>query len=261
MLKNGAEKMAYNTVKSVTKAITILELLTSHTIEDKALTLAEISEAAGILPVTARNLLRTLEECGYAERVGHGKYREGDRCLKLFRGEGILRRLKDVAKPIIDRTVFELGESLLLVAIVNNRRIELIRSKALDDNMLEPQWDANARFYNMRTTRAILAWYSEEELNEFITANGLPNEKDWPEAANSRDNLDNELKKIRENGGCCEIAVNYAAIAVPILTTSGEVVASLGCYSKLSRTDRIRATGIQKILQDCVSKIQQKITS
>lgn len=251
--------MGYGTVKSVVKAMAILELLTAQTIDDTPLALAEVAKRTGILPVTARNLLRTLEECGYASRVGHGKYREGERCLKLFKAEGVLHKLKEVAKPLIDRMVFELGESLLLVSVIHNRRVELVRSKTLDDPLENPQWSANALCYQMRTTRAILAWFSKAQLEAFVEVNGLPAPEDWPECGNNLEKLKIELKKIRTAGGCCDEHGGYMAIAIPIMTVTNEVVASLGCYSQISRTDHVRAAGIFKLLQDCAAVIQKQM--
>lgn len=251
--------MGYQTVKSVSKAIAILELLTSQTITRKTLTLSEVAKATGILPATARNLLRTLEECGYAHRVKHGRYREGERCLKLFRMEGILRKLGDAAEPVIRQTVADIDESLLLVSLIKNKRVELLRCQAPHDTMVAPQWQANANYYRMRTTRAILAWLSSSQLEAFVEENGLPSKEDWPECENAREPLTEELASIRQRGGCCDEHGQYCAIAVPILTAGNEVVASLGCYSLQSRTDKPRAEGLFKMLQDCAIDIQEKM--
>lgn len=253
--------MGYQTVKSVIKAMTILELLTEQAIENKVLTLADIAKATGILPVTARNLLRTLEECGYVRRTGHGKYEEGDQCCKLFRAEGVFRKLREVATPIMEQTVRDIGESVLLAAIVKGKRVELLRCQVPDDNLIEPQWHANAAFYQMQTTRAILAWLTTDQLKSVVDANGLPTPEDWPECAESLEGLKRELRKIRMNGGCVKQNSHLVAIAVPVLTASNEVVASLGCYAPLSRTDKPRAAGILKMLHDSVLQLQEKLGS
>lgn len=251
--------MGYQTVQSVEKALAILELLTSQTLENNALSLSQISKATGILPVTARNLLRTLENCGYATRVSHGQYREGERCTRLFRVEGVLRKLREVAEPIIKTTTHDLGESLLLVTLIRNKRVELLRCQAEDDRLVDPQWSANEQCYQMRTTRTILAWLTDQQLDAFIEVNGLPSRNDWPECEQSRDVLKRELKKIRAQGGCADEHGNYAALAVPILTTGNEAVASLGCYAPLSRTDKPRTAGIFKMLHDCAQFIQNRM--
>jgi DNA-binding IclR family transcriptional regulator len=249
----------FQPVKSVVKAFAILELLTSQTLENKTLTLAEISKATGILPVTARNLLRTLESCGYASRVSHGHYREGDRCTKLFRTEGVLRKLREISEPLMRQTTADLGESLLLVTMIRNKRVELLRCQATDDALVDPKWAANEKAYQMRTTRAILAWLTDKQLDDYIQTNGLPTQDDWPECEQSRSKLTAELKKIRLHGGCCDIHGHYTAMAVPIMTTGNEAIASLGCYVPTERTDKPRTAGIFKMLHDCASLIQERM--
>jgi DNA-binding IclR family transcriptional regulator len=252
--------MAYQTVKSVTKALKILELLIGRSADNRVLTLAEVEKATGILPATARNLLRTLEECGYVHRRAHGQYEEGERCYNLLRSGGIIRKLREISTPIIERTCRDLSESLLLVSIVNGNRLELIRSQTEDDRMERPSWQANADLYRMRTTRAILAWFSSEQLSFFVERNGLPAADEWPECANTLEGLKNELKVIRRQGGCNDRQGGFAALAVPILTGANEVVASLGCYAPLERTDMARATGIFKMIQDCAGLIRDQLS-
>ncbi len=251
--------MGYQTVKSVEKAFAILELLTGQALDDRVLTLSEIASATGLLPVTARNLLRTLEECGYVNRVAHGRYREGEKCFRLFRTEGVLRRLREVAEPVIRQTSAELGESLLLVTLIRNKRVELLRCQAPDDPLVSPQWSANEDFYRMRTTRVILAWLSPSQLESFLDCHGLPSEAEWPECGGTVEGLQRTLSMIRSAGGCCEVHGANQALAVPVLTAGNEAVASLGCYAPLSRTDRARATGIFQMLHDCAALIQERI--
>lgn len=248
--------MGYQTVRSVEKAFAILELLTEQAPGEPVLTLAQIATATGILPVTARNLLRTMEACGYVDRVAHGQYREGEKCLRLFRVEGVLRRLLEVAQPLVQQTAAELGESLLLVSLVRNKRVELLRCQAQDDHMVAPQLHANEAFYQMRTTRTILAWLSPAQLASFLEHNGLPAAADWPECGGTLEGLQRALAAIRLNGGCSDEHGGYRALAVPVLTAGNEAVASLGCYAAIDRTDRARATGIFAMLHACAQRIQ-----
>lgn len=251
--------MGYLPVKSVMKAVAILELLANRSLENRELSLGEIAAETGLLPVTARNLLRTLEECGYVSRLRHGHYAEGPRCRELFFSGGVLRRLRTVAEPWIRQSVADLGESLLLVAIVNGKRHELLRCQAPDDELRNPQWHAAQHCYAMRTTRAILAWSTPEQLDFFIANNGLPSLEDWPECGGSREGLERELGTIRARGGCAERQNRLVAIAVPILTGGGDAIASLGCYAAASRTDKPRAAGIFKMLRDCADSIRERL--
>ena len=76
--------MGYSTVKSIEKAMSVLELLTDRALENRPLTLSEITKETAIPQVTARNILRTLEKCGYITTKRHGKDEEVERCWKLF---------------------------------------------------------------------------------------------------------------------------------------------------------------------------------
>tara|TARA_B100001971_G_scaffold186646_1_gene186742 strand:+ start:9470 stop:10249 length:780 start_codon:yes stop_codon:yes gene_type:complete len=253
--------MAYPTVQSVTKALKILELLIERSAENKALTLADIHRECDILPVTARNLLRTLEECGYAKRRSHGQYEEGERCYSVLRTGGIIRKLREISAPVVKDTSEDLGESLVVVSILNGHRIEIIRHQAKDDRAKSPDATDNTRPYQMRTTRAILAWFHSEPLNDFIEHSGLPSIEDWPECSGSLNGLKQELSNIRRRGGCNDQRSSFAAIAVPILTSNNEVIASIGCYAPLERTDLARATGIFKLMQNCAQQIRELLPS
>ena len=65
------------------------------------------------------------------------------------------------------------------------------------------------------------------------------------------------LQTIRERGGCCDTHLKrgMTATAVPILLAGDEVAGSLGCYSPLKNTDRIRQKGLFLLLQEMAARI------
>lgn len=251
--------MGYSTVKSIEKAMSVLELLTDRALENRPLTLSEITKETAIPQVTARNILRTLEKCGYVTRIRHGQYEEGERCCKLFRSSGIIRHLTVAAAPILQKLSHDLNESVLLATIVNGKRVELIRCRVSHDNLKAPEWHANEEFYSMRTTRVMLAWFSKTQLEYFIERNKLPAYNAWPEVNNSSANLKHELKKIRINGGCRDIYGETLAIAVPVKNKAGDIVASLGCYMLCRRTDRNGIDAIFRQLHQSTEDITRSL--
>ena len=114
----------------------------------------------------------------------------------------------------------------------------------------------------MRTVRAILAWYKPAQLDFFIRRNGLPTKEDWPEVRETRSGLLRELRKIREQGGCCDTHLKrgMTATAVPVLLPGDEVIGSLGCYSPLANTDFIRQKGLFRLLQEFASGISSSLS-
>lgn len=244
--------MGYQTVKSVKKALAILELVHASAAQNKYVTLQEVAEKTGILPVTARNLLRTLEECEYVRRSGHGRYECGPRSFELLRAGGMIQRLPALARPILERAVSETGEAFMLVTLANGKRVELLRIGA-DSGM---RYQANEELYKMRTARVVLAWYPSEQLDYFLQHYRLPTAEEWPEAGETRAGLDRALEAIRLNGGCNDTSGNMAALAVPLFTSSDEILGSLGCYAPLNRTDLVRRAGIFKLLHDYADEIR-----
>lgn len=67
--------MGYSTVKSIEKAMSVLELLTDRALENRPLTLSEITKETAIPQVTARNILMQTFPV-----VGHHPAPDGCRC-------------------------------------------------------------------------------------------------------------------------------------------------------------------------------------
>ena len=243
-------------VKSVERALKIMELLRTKSLANEFVSPREAANAANISTVSAYNILNTLVECGYARHSGRGKYEEGGRENLSARGCGIMSRMRELAEPLLTEAAASGKESFLLVTINNAKRVELLRIGRIK-NSRAAIFEANSEPYAMRTVRAILAWYSPAQLDFFIRRNGLPSKSDWPEVNENRSGLLRELRNIHERGGCCDFHLkrSMTATAVPILLSGDEVVGSLGCYSPLKNTDRIRQLGIFQLLQEMAARI------
>ena len=246
----------YQKVKSLERALKILELLREKSIVNEYVSPQEAARAAGISSVGAYNILNTLVECGYVRHVARGKYEEGARGASLLQGLGIIPLLRERAKPYLEEASASGKESFLLVTLNDGKRVELLRIGKIK-NSRHAMLEANAEPYAMRTVRVILAWYKPAQLDFFVDRNGLPSREDWPEVNGTRSGLMRELRRIREDGGCCDIHPKrgMTATAVPVLLPGDEVVSSLGCYSPSKGTDFIRQKGIFRLLQEIASRI------
>ena len=246
----------YQKVKSVERALKILELLREKSIVNEFVSPQEAARAAGVSPVSAYNILNTLVDCGYVRHSGRGKYEEGTLGALPVQARGLMPRIRAAAEPLLKQAASSGKESFLLVTLNNGKRVELLRIGRIKNNR-NAVFEANSEPYAMRTVRVILAWYTPAQLDFFIRRNGLPTRGDWPEVNETRSGLLRELRKIREQGGCCDIHVKrgMTATAVPILLPGDEVVGSLGCYSPLKTTDPIRQKGIFRLLQEFAAQI------
>jgi len=251
----------YQKVKSVIRAIKIMELLREKSILNEYVSPQEAARAAGISSVSAYNNLNTLEECGYVRHSGRGKYEEGWKGSQTLLGAGVMPQLRSLAEPLLKEAASSGKESFLLVTLNNGKRVELLRIGKIKNNS-RAVFEANAEPYAMRTVRAILAWYRPAQLDFFIRRNGLPTKEDWPEVRETRSGLLRELRKIRELGGCCDTHLKrgMTATAVPVLLPGDEVIGSLGCYSPLANTDFIRQKGLFRLLQEFASGISSSLS-
>ena len=246
----------YQKVKSVERALKILELLREKNIANEYVSPQEAARAADVSPVTAYNILNTLAECGYVRHVGRGKYEEGTLGALPVQARGLMPQIRAAAEPLLKQAAVSGKESFLLVTLNNGKRVELLRIGKIKNNR-NAVFEANSEPYAMRTVRVILAWYKPAQLDFFIRRNGLPTCEDWPEANGNHSGLLRELRKIREEGGCCDIHVKrgMTATAVPILLPGDEVIGSLGCYSPMKNMDFIRQKGVFRLLQEFAVKI------
>ncbi len=260
--------MPKDTIKVVKKTLNVLELLIGARASRRTLTLSMIKDLTGYPLATSRNILRTLEECEYATRVSHGHYQIGPKVEGLFESRDVVERLREIALPKILKFKETLKDNVVLTSIINNRRVELAR-EMYESDMKSPgehelwalELRASSELYAMASTRVLLAWMVEDELKDFLEVHGFPTETDWPECFGRQGNLTYELSRIKRFGGVIQKTGNMTlyAIAVPVFSKGGNIIAALGCYSRTSKTDNIRANGIFKILQDFAREIEKEL--
>ena len=98
--------------------------------------------------------------------------------------------------------------------------------------------------------RVLIANFSTEELNKFISKYGLPTQEEWPEIKGSEKSLRQQLKKINEQGYA--IILNNEEVigfAVPIIH-NGQTAAGIGMYMPAFRFKKAHQ---KKIIQSLVS--------
>ena len=93
-------KIQKSSVKSVENAFTALEFIVEMTLEREGATLGEIAEKLGMRKTTARNLLQTMELCGYVTRRGFGFYRLGNQFGRLLMVSETVNRLRSISMPL-----------------------------------------------------------------------------------------------------------------------------------------------------------------
>ena len=226
-------------IRVVEKALNILELLSAESERDFAL-----GEIAGILDLdkgTCANIVRTLRERGYVDQVAPRKgYQLGYMAYRL--GDSFVNNeeLAALAQPVVDRLGQELGESVLLSVVRQDKRVLLYGTTT--EHELVVRTSREIPVYRSTTGLMILSYLSGEELVRFVRHYGLPKAGDW-EGVESFDALLKELDRARALGWRYDCNKSHVVgLAVPIWK-GNKVVASIGVY-----LPEFRCTSTQPIL-------------
>ncbi|MFA6566843.1 MAG: helix-turn-helix domain-containing protein, partial [Victivallales bacterium] len=223
-------------VKSVKKALDALDFVIIESISKEGVSLGEIALRLGIQNTTAHNILKTMETCGYISRVEGRLYSPGAKCRQLARAGTVLKKLVDAASPLVAELAEKTGESFVLTTLLNGERHVLFRAKGGGTISVESEKADKPGLYSMVTTRVMLAFAPDAEVDFFIRKNGMPG-NDW-NGIGDIEKLNGEFLKIRKAGFAEEKNSELAALAVPLLDTDGFLLGSIGVYVPLFRFNR-----------------------
>lgn len=215
-------------VKSVENAFTALEFIVEMTLEKEGATLAEVAEKLEMQKTTARNLLQTMELCGYVTRRGMGFYRLGDQFRRLLMASETASRLREISGPVLQKFCRDFSLPIHLSVFFNGKRhtsLSLDKDGFPEDNSRIADTFENA--YRRASTRLLLAYSSPEDQVRFIKEFGPPTRSVWKDGAKD---LDSALQKIRETA--CAVndenqVTHVVGMAVGIFDRGGKLCASI----------------------------------
>lgn len=238
-------------VKSIKKGLDALDFVAAATLRGDGASLTEIAAGLGEKPSTLRNILRTMEGCGYLARAGR-LYVPGPKCLDLLRctsGRDLVARAGALLAEAAQRT----GESFVLVTLVQGRRRVLSRHQG--GSAVTVNLDAaeeGEEVYVRVTTRILLAFAEPAERQRILQAYGQPGAA-WPAAAAD---LDACLARLREAGvALYEDGVLFAC-AVPLLDGESHVLGAAGAYAPLQRATANCRQGLVDTLQAVAAAVR-----
>lgn len=210
-------------VQSVDRALQILQLLAR-------LGEAGVTELAAELDVhksTAFRLVSTLEEHELVEQTSdRGKYRLGLGVMRLAAATTARLDVVQEARPVARRLASTTGETVNIAVLAD--RSALYVDQAIGSSTLQPHnWvGQHIPLHATSNGKVLLAWLPEDRLAELVA--DLPSYTDH--TITSADGLREELDRVRETGHALaidELEVGLTAVAAPIRSAHGDVLASL----------------------------------
>jgi DNA-binding IclR family transcriptional regulator len=222
-------------VRSVDRAIAILDLLG----EGGWRTGAEVSRQLGVHRSTALRLLATLEKHAMVERDPRtAKYRLGRRLPQLasvVTGEVDLRY---VARPLCEGLADALGETVTLDVLAGDVIVPIEQATA-SASVVGVNWLGRRTPVHCTASGKVLLAFAPEAVRRRLLAGQL--ERKTPQTITDAAELEAQLVAVRESGIARtfeELEVGLDALAAPVRSSDGEVVAALDVSGP---TNRLRA--------------------
>ncbi|MCD4823787.1 MAG: helix-turn-helix domain-containing protein [Phycisphaerae bacterium] len=224
-------------VKSVKKALSLLNILLFEDMERHGVSLSELAKRMSMPANTAHNLLKTMAACRYVAQLTDGRYIAGPLCGEI----GKLNMLRSSeASELLATTLSDMNskidEAVVFAALIDGQRIVLEGLNAnhvvrVDDVLLI----SHNNIYTTPTGRVLVAFASAEEQARILSRHGLPGAL-WDDI-DSEQRLTASLDGIRSDG-MCVLTSNQneiVAFACPVCDTAGKLLGALGCFAPIFR--------------------------
>ncbi|MEN3537129.1 IclR family transcriptional regulator C-terminal domain-containing protein [Microbispora sp. ZYX-F-249] len=207
------------------------------------MSLTEVAAATGLARPTARRILLTLQELGYA-RPEQGGFALTPRVLEL--GVSYVRStgLWEVARPHLERLVAQTNESSSIAQLDGSDIVYVARVAVPKIVALSVQ--IGTRFPALQTSlgKVLLAALPPDELERVLaepSRSGI--EPRWRPGRQERDAM---LREVRAKGWALtdeQLALGIRSVAAPLRDGSGKVIAAVNVNSHAAETSLDKLTG------------------
>ena len=242
-------------VQSVDRALSVLGILAR--VGEAGVT--EIAGQLGVHKSTAFRLVTTLEAHDLVEQTeDRGKYRLG---LGLVRLAGTSTARLDVvqqARPVIRRLAGECGETVN-IAVLGNHAALYVDQVTGGSGLQSHNWvGQQIPLHATSNGKVLLSELSRAEVDELVERLTPYT----PQTITRRDALHRELGKVREQGYAVatdELEVGLTAIAAPVRSAHGDVVASMSISGPTLRLPDERVETLVPALLAACANVSQRL--
>ncbi|MCK5806468.1 MAG: IclR family transcriptional regulator, partial [Lentisphaeria bacterium] len=222
--------------------------------------LADLSRRTELKPPTARNLLATLCELGYAEQSEQTRaYRLGRRARTMGHPQAKVERLRRAGAQTIKRLSDTINETILLAVYQNGKRNTIVSIESDHELRVGAQVGEDQHFYKTATGRLLLAMLPRRECAQQIDRLGQPTADDWVQATENVDAFQRELATIARAGlSVLDKTGNHVtAVAVPVNTAPSGPIAALGLYYPSVRDNGERRQELVVLLKAAAAQVSE----
>jgi DNA-binding IclR family transcriptional regulator len=243
------------TVAVLDDAINLLSILRDH---PDGLTLAQITEIAGIIKNKTFRLLHTLEKRQLVCRDDKGLYFLGSGLIDLALHAQSRTLLTDVSRTVMDRLVVETGESIFLGVISGSDALCTAARESPHSVRLFAQVGRRAPLHSGGVPKVLFAFMPDAERAALIERFAAVSSETGinPEALEAR------LAQIRRDGYAIvvdELDQGAMSVAAPIFNQLGQVTAAMSIAGPSSRFSADRIAWYVELILDATNTISRSL--
>jgi DNA-binding IclR family transcriptional regulator len=248
---------AVNGVQSVDRAVSVLEILAQRGE-------AGVSEVAAEIDVhksTAFRLLGALEARGLVEQTAErGKYRLGFGIVRLAGAVTGRLDITQQGRPVCERLSEEIGETVNIAVLQEHFAVNLYQVRGPGAVGTHNWVGQLTPVYATSSGKILLAHLSAKERDAVLAASTV--QKHTPHTLTARTKLEKNLAEARERGYAVtleELEIGLQALAAPIRSHEGEVIAALSASGPSYRFTEERIHEIAPVLIKGADEISHRM--
>ncbi|MET7290218.1 IclR family transcriptional regulator [Streptomyces sp. NPDC005573] len=239
--RNG--RGAAGAVQSVDRAVSVLEILARH----GEVGVTEIAEELDVHKSTAFRLLGVLENRGLvAQAKDRGKYYLGAGVLRLAGAAAVRLDISHEGVPVCREVADELGETVNIAVLDDDAAVNIMQARGTA-SVTAQNWLGRRTPLHATSSGKVLLAHMPPTLREGLLARPLPRFTDRTITGPSM--LRAELEAVIEQGyGVTieELELGLAAVAAPVRSHDGKVIASISVSGPVYRLNADRLPEMAK---------------
>jgi IclR family acetate operon transcriptional repressor len=245
-------------VQSVKRALDALDYIAGECVAADGVRLRDVAGHLDLKPTTLRNILRTMEACGYIGRTGDRLYRPGPRCRRLAFGAASVQALLQTARPAMHELAERTGESLVLTCLAGGVRRVLARHQGGHLVTVNAERMDEGDPYTLVTTRVLLAHAHPDEVRRFVDECGAPRGR-WDGAATVEQVVEAAARLRDRQVVEYHPSDDVVALASPVDSGAAGVPVALGMFLPRLRYDPERGAELRDALAATTRRISREM--